>query len=62
MSFGTFDEALPTTLIIMKFTIAAFATALLTVVSAQGTPGVLQVTNPTQNTQFTAGRVANITW
>ncbi|KAI7883595.1 hypothetical protein K492DRAFT_235259 [Lichtheimia hyalospora FSU 10163] len=49
----------------MKFTIAALATALLTVVSAQGNAGnvgVLQVTNPTQNTQFTAGRVANITW
>ncbi|CDH48462.1 predicted protein [Lichtheimia corymbifera JMRC:FSU:9682] len=46
----------------MKFTIAALASALLTVVSAQGTTGVLQVTNPVQNTEFTAGRVANITW
>ncbi|KAJ8657875.1 hypothetical protein O0I10_006403 [Lichtheimia ornata] len=46
----------------MKFTIVALASALLTVVSAQGTPGVLQVTNPVQNTEFTAGRVANITW
>ncbi|CDH48461.1 predicted protein [Lichtheimia corymbifera JMRC:FSU:9682] len=60
--FDRTSSSTTTQSIIMKFTIAAIASTLLTVVSAQGTTGVLQVTNPTQNTEFTAGRVANITW